>query len=147
MAALPTRFAAAQLPCFSLELTQFSTSTIPGLFAGPSLPRPESKEICQGPWKAAQDAALLMIKSYKVYDDLIRLICLACSTFRNLLQEKVLVEFRATHKFKDSLFSVDATLSERSLGWYSFTHDEFGPCKARAADAPPSKVYHRYTSL
>ncbi len=65
---------------------------------------------------------MLMIKSYKVcYDP----DCLACSTIRDLLQEKSVVEFRAPKKFKDSQFSVDATLSDLSLELFFFTHEEF----------------------
>jgi hypothetical protein len=58
---------------------------------------------------------MLMIKSYKVMlcDDPD---CLACSTLRDLLQEKLVVEFRDTNKFIESLFPEDVTLSDRSLG-------------------------------
>jgi hypothetical protein len=72
-----------------------------------------------------QGAAMLMIKSYKVCYESYDPDCLACSTDRDLLQEKMVVEFRATNKFKNSLLLTDATLSDRSLGWYSFTHEEF----------------------
>jgi hypothetical protein len=71
------------------------------------MPETESKEICQGTWRAAQDPAMLVIKSYRVCDDPE---CRACSTVRYLLQEKLVVDFRATNKFRESLFPVDVTL-------------------------------------
>ena len=87
------------------------------------IPEIESKEVIQGTWRAVQTAAFMMIKQTKLCADPN---CMTCRTIHELLVNVEVEDFLKTDNGRASLFKVHSTLSDRSLGWCAFSHEEFG---------------------
>ena len=86
------------------------------------IPEVESKKICQGTWRAVQQAAFMMMKRIKTCDDAG---CLACCCIKDLMGMTLVKDFLTTDLFEQDRFEVIATLSDQSKGWTAFTLDEF----------------------
>ena len=66
-------------------------------------------------------AVFMMIRNIKFCDG-----CTACTTIRDLLREKYVVDFLNSQDFESERLQPDATLSDCSLGWTAATQEEFG---------------------
>ena len=85
------------------------------------IPEVESKKICQGTWRAVQQAAFMMMKRIKTCDDAG---CLACCCIKDLMGMTLVKDFLTTELFAQDKFEVIATLSDQSKGWTAFTRPD-----------------------
>ena len=87
------------------------------------IPDSESKEVIQGTWRAAEAAAIMLIKEYKICaeED-----CEVCARVRELMAMPLVRHYMTKQVFMEDKMEVIVALSDCSLGWTSFSLEEFG---------------------
>ena len=85
------------------------------------IPEAESAEVMKGTWKAVQAAAIMLMAKFRPCGRQ----CPTCDMAMDLLGCELVREYMTRSTFTDGVLEVDLTLSDRSLGWGSFTREIF----------------------
>ena len=86
------------------------------------IPEAESAEVMKGTWNAVQDAAIMLMTTFRPCGRQ----CPTCDMVMDLLGNDNVKEYLTRSTCTSGLLEVDLTLSDRSLGWGSFTREIFG---------------------
>ena len=102
------------------------------------IPEAESAEVMKGTWKAVQAAAIMLMAKFRPCGRQYP----TCNVVMDLLGCELVREYLTRPTFTDGVLEVDLTLSDRSLGWGSFTREIFktepNMCRNRVTAIPAS---------
>ena len=89
------------------------------------IPDTESKEVIQGTWRAAEAAAIMIMKEYNICSEED---CKVCARVRELMAmpPSHVQHYMTKPEFALDKMDVIVALSDCSLGWTSFSLEEFG---------------------